>query len=255
MPGMMLRLVLCLAAGVGAVPAAAQEVPADARDGWKFSVTSYGWLSGLEGDVGSIPGLPASPVDLSFGDILDNLDYAFMVIATARNGPWAVYFDGTAVKTTSNENIGGALVDNVEVQSRTETLTLAVGHVLAEAPLGNVDAYLGARFWWLDNTFTVDTALGSRRTAAKANWTDPIIGVSGRYRVADRWTLFGSAEIGGFGVGADFEWSVLAGARYEVSDLWGLSFGWRHLEVDYDEDGIVFDVTQTGPLIGATFRF
>jgi len=48
---------------------------------------------------------------------------------------------------------------------------------------------------------------------------------------------------------------VLAGARYEFSDLWGVSFGWRHLEVDYDKDGIVFDVTQTGPVIGATFRF
>jgi hypothetical protein len=248
MRGMMLRAALCLSAGVGAGSAAAQQ-------GWEFSLTPYGWLSGLEGDVGSIPGLPASSVDLSFGDILEDLDYAFMMIASARNGPWVVYFDGTAVQTTSEENVGGALVDKVKIRSKTDTLALSVGRVLAESPRGNVDAYLGARFWWLENTFTVKTAGGSRESTEKANWADPIVGVSGRYRAADRWTLFGSAEVGGFGVGADFEWSVLAGARYEVSDLWGVSFGWRHLQVDYDKDGIVFDVTQTGPVIGATFRF
>jgi hypothetical protein len=37
--------------------------------------------------------------------------------------------------------------------------------------------------------------------------------------VADRWTLFGQAEVGGFGIGADSEWSVLAGATYDFSEL------------------------------------
>jgi hypothetical protein len=31
--------------------------------------------------------------------------------------------------------------------------------------------------------------------------------------------------------------------------------GWRILSVDYDSGGIVYDVDQSGPLIGATFRF
>jgi hypothetical protein len=34
-----------------------------------------------------------------------------------------------------------------------------------------------------------------------------------------------------------------------------VSVGWRILAVDYEKDGIVFDVTQSGPLLGAKFWF
>ena len=42
---------------------------------------------------------------------------------------------------------------------------------------------------------------------------------------------------------------------YQVTDGFGISAGWRHLEVDYDGDDALFDVSQSGPVIGATFRF
>ena len=67
--------------------------------------------------------------------------------------------------------------------------------------------------------------------------------------------MFGALEIGGFGVGAESEWSVTAGANYTMSERVDLTFGWRHLEVDYREAGVVFDARQTGPFVGATFKF
>ena len=68
-------------------------------------------------------------------------------------------------------------------------------------------------------------------------------------------TLVAARMLGGFGVGADLEWSVMAGATYAVTERFGLTMAWRYLAVDYEQDGIVFDVTQSGPLLGATFRF
>jgi len=47
----------------------------------------------------------------------------------------------------------------------------------------------------------------------------------------------------------------MAGTAYSVTDTVGVSVGWRYLAVDHDKDGIVFDVSQSGPLLGATFRF
>lgn len=238
-----------------ATMAAAALTPARAQD-WEFQVTPYAWLSGLSGDVGTIPGLPAGSVDLSFGDILDDLDFAGMLLASARNGPWVIYLDTTYVRTSSTESLGGVVFDRVEVDSETTTLSFAVGRTLAETAQGSVDAYLGARAWWLENTFDLrGVGGGQARRTEKANWVNPLIGVAGRYRLAERWTLFGALEVGGFGVGADSEWSVLAGATWQITDTFGASFGWRHLEVDYDEDGVVFDVRQSGPVIGATFRF
>ncbi|WP_157973530.1 hypothetical protein [Tropicimonas sp. IMCC34043] len=232
---------------------------AQAQSDWEFTVTPYGWLAGLDGDLGALPGLPSQDVSLSFGDILDDLDYGVFLFASARNGPWVLFFDGSAVQTTSTEGIGGAVVDSIEVRSRTSNLAFAVGRTIARSDMHNIDAYVGVRAWWLDNEFTVKTqpatGLGKIRENSDASWVDPLIGIAGQYTVTDRWNLFGSAEVGGFGVGADLEWSLMAGATYSYNERFGLTVGWRYLAVDYEEDGLVFDVSQTGPLIGATFRF
>jgi hypothetical protein len=243
-----LAIVALLASATGA---AAQSAP-----GWEFQVTPYAWMSGLGGEIGTIPGAPPAEVDLSFGDILEDLDFAGMLMASARNGPWVVYLDTTYARTTSTEGLGGVVFDRVTIESETTTLAIAVGRTVAETEQGSVDAYLGARAWWLENTFELrGVGGGSSQRTEKANWVDPLIGMAGRAQVADRWTLFGALEVGGFGVGAQSEWSVLAGATYQFTETFGASFGWRHMEVDYDKDGVLFDVRQSGPVLGATFRF
>ncbi|RYH07186.1 hypothetical protein [Tropicimonas sp. IMCC6043] len=230
-----------------------------AQSQWEFTVAPYGWLAGLDGNLGTLPGLPSEEVSLSFGEIVEDLDYGLFLFASARNGPWVIYFDGSTVQTTSNESVGGPIVDSIEVVSRTSNLALAAGRTLARNDVSNLDVYIGARAWWLDNEITAKTqaatGLGKIKKSSDANWVDPLIGIAGQYSASDRWNLYGSAEIGGFGVGADREWSLMAGATYAVNERLGLTFGWRYLAVDYEEDGIVFDVTQSGPLLGATFRF
>jgi hypothetical protein len=242
--------VACLVILSGALSTAA-----DAQD-WDVQVTAYGWFSGLSGDVGTIPGLPAGSVDLSFSDILEDLEFAGMALTRAQNGPWVYYLDTTYSRTSSTESLGGVVFDSVTVDSETATLAFAVGHTIAETASGSFEAYVGMRAWWLDNSFDLRGVGGGRVQRDESDsWVSPLIGVAGRTQVADRWTLFGQAEVGGFGIGADSEWSVLAGATYDFSESFGMSFGWRHLEVDYEDAGVVFDVRQSGPVIGATFRF
>ncbi|MCA8883953.1 MAG: hypothetical protein KDA50_09455 [Rhodobacteraceae bacterium] len=231
---------------------------AEAQDtsDWQFQITPYAWLSGLEGDVGAIPGVPSGSVDLSFGDILDDLDFAGMVMASARNGPWVIYLDTAYVRTSSTEKLGGRVFDRVDVESETANLALSVGRAFAETPGGSVDVYVGARAWWMENRFDLHGVRGGRsKRTEDANWIDPLIGISARTQVADRWILFGALEAGGFGVGSDNAWSALAGATYQVTDRFGATFGWRHLAVDYNSNGVLFDVHQAGPVLGATFKF
>lgn len=228
---------------------------ANAQSKWEFNVTPYAWMSGLSGNLGTVPGLPSQPVDLSFGDILDDLDYGFFLFSSARNGTWAIYFDGSLVQTTSNEAIGGLVVKNLEVESRTLNAALAFGRTVSKSQNHSVDVYAGLRYWEIKNNFKVTTAGPVLKPSSSADWADPVIGVAGRYMINDRWSLFGSADIGGFGVGSDMAWTLQAGANYAVTDLFSVSFGWRHMSVDYEDDGIVFDVSQSGPLIGASFKF
>lgn len=244
----------------GSITLGAVGAPAMAQSEWQFEVTPYAWLSGVDGDIGSLPisGISPQHVSLSFGDIWDDLDFAGMLFASARHDPWVVYVDATYVKTTSKESLP-PVVDTLEVTSKTTTFALAVGRSVSRDDRHNIDAYVGARAWWLENEFNATIAAGfgggQRSAGTDANWVDPLIGVAGSYVASDRWTLFGNAEVGGFGVGADNEWSVMAGATYNFNERFGVSMAYRVLAVDYSDDDIVYDVTQSGPVLGATFKF
>ena len=243
----------CLAASGFVAPAA------EAQESWEFNITPYAWMAGVDGDLGTVPGLPSQDVSLSFSDVLDDLDYGLFLFASARKGPWVLYFDASDVKTTSKEAIGGPAVESLKVESRTSNIAIAAGRTIAETDRYNVDAYFGARAWWLDNKFSVETqpgtGLGTIKRSSDASWADPIVGLAGRYELNEKWTLYASGDIGGFGAGADLEWSLQGGATWMANETFGVTGAWRVLSVDYDQGGIVYDVTQSGPLLGVTFKF
>lgn len=242
-------IILCLTA-VGA------QAQSEQMSDWRFQLTPYVWMSGLQGDVGRLPNGAPIEVDLSFQDVLEDLDIAGMLYGSARSGDWALFLDATYVSSSSTEALGGVLFDSARVESDTTTLALAVGRSFARSESMSATAYVGARAWWLDTTTELRAVGGGvSRESSSESWVDPLIGITGQYIPNENWALTGALEIGGFGVGADFGWSALAAATYKVSDQFGVSFGWRHLEVDYDTGGTLYDVRQTGPLLGATFVF
>ena len=87
------------------------------------------------------------------------------------------------------------------------------------------------------------------------NWIDPLIGARAFYAFNDRLSVMGQADIGGFGVGSDLTWSLLGTFNYVFNDTWSASLGYKYLSVDYDDDGYVFDVDLSGPVLGVTYRF
>ena len=73
--------------------------PVGAEEAWTFRVAPYLWGAGLSGEVGAIPGAPAADIDLSFGDILETLDFCAFLAAEARKGDWFLRADAQAVLT------------------------------------------------------------------------------------------------------------------------------------------------------------
>lgn len=244
---------------LGAAAVVAGSGTADAQDVWEFNVAPYVWMAGIDGDLAPASGLPAQSVSLSFGDILDDLEYGAFVFATARRDDWVLFFDASTVRTDSTETIGGPNVESVGIRSTTSNVMVAAGRTVARTDQYRIDAYAGARFWWLDNEFTVRASEaaggGDTELSSDASWADPLVGVAGTWTLNEKWNLYGVAEVGGFGVGADSEWSVLGGATYALTDTIGIAGAWRVLSVDYSQDGIVYDVRQSGPILGLTFRF
>src|SRR6266568_2137898 len=72
----------------------APELPAPpVETGWKFSVNLYGWATGLDGRLRTLPPLPAVNVNIDFADVLKNLNGALMGSANAQYGRFLLFTD------------------------------------------------------------------------------------------------------------------------------------------------------------------
>ncbi|HEY8519640.1 MAG TPA: hypothetical protein VIN61_06145 [Gammaproteobacteria bacterium] len=83
---------------------------------------------------------------------------------------------------------------------------------------------------------------------------DPYIGARYTLPFADNWSFTLRGDVGGFGLGADSAWQLVARFNLTFGDQLGVIFGYRIIDVDY-EDGegatrFLFDVQSSGPVIG-----
>ena len=63
-------------------------------DEWTFQIAPYAWLAGLDGKVGTLPGLPPTDIDVDFyDDIWGNINGAIMLVGEARKGRYGMFMD------------------------------------------------------------------------------------------------------------------------------------------------------------------
>lgn len=236
--------------GVGELPVE-PAVTASGPDAWRGQVTLYGWGAGIGGDFTPFTGGPTLSFDKSLSEVLEDLDAAFFATGLAIRGSFVVFGDFTYSSSSKSGLVPpGAPASGEVIQT---SLTLAAGRRMVDGPRTTVDVLGGARAWRLDGSVSVPAAGVS--LAPEKRFVDPILAARVNHRVADRWTILGYADIGGFGVGSDLTYQIAATANYQVSDNLYLSVGYRHLYLDYSDDGTSFDGALSGPLLGATWRF
>ncbi len=244
------------------IPALAADAldPADTSD-WTFTAAAYLWGSGISGKSG-VFGLPPQEVDLGFGDILGDLDFAFMGLAEARNGRFVLGADltythvGSTVKNPRKAET--LLVNKIGIDTSSWMVTGFGGYTVVDTDAVRLDAIAGGRLWSVNSDFTLKSdfpAINGRSRSDGATWVDPLIGAKARIDVATDIYISAWAMIGGFGVGSDLMWDVMAGAGYDFTDHLSLFAGYRAASVDYSDDSFVYDIVQQGPAVAAVLRF
>jgi opacity protein-like surface antigen len=244
------------------MPAAAQAADISApepSEGWTFTGAAYLWGAGISGEAG-VFGLPPQDVDLTFGDILKDLDFAFMGLGEARNGRFVLGMDLTYTKVGSEidnpRDEPNQLIDKVSVDNTSWMVTGFGGYSIFDTENVQVDLIGGARFWSVNTEFEVDlTNGGDRNFDDGARWVDPLAGVKMRLDVTEDVFISSWGMIGGFGVGSDLMWDVMAGAGYSFTEHFDVFAGYRAVSVDYSDDGFVYDMVQQGPVMAGVFRF
>ena len=240
-----------------ATSAVAQE-PAGSRTGsdWTITAAPYLWASGLDGNVGAF-GIPTQSIDLSFGDVVEDLDFAFMGVAEARRGRISIGVDLAYARLS--DAIGtpaGVIANSVDATLKTFMGTVVAGYDLVPDAATDLDLIADARFWSVDTELrVVGGPLGGRTISDGDDWVDPVVGLEVRHSVDENLYLAGWAMVGGFGAGSDSMRDVMGGLGYRVSDRTSLYFGYRPAGVDYRCGGFVYDVTQKGPVFDGVFRF
>ncbi len=247
-----------------------------------FVFAPYVWIAGITGDVAI--GRAETEVDASFTDILEGTDKIYGALGHFElgRGRWAVFFDATWMHMEVEEErglIGEAdvefgVVSEMGVFEFGGSWTLASGVLDQDTPstpprAWHVDALAGGRVMLIDLELeaaadTPGPILGGegRSRDRDQDWTEPFIGLRGGFDISENWRVQARGDIGGFGIGSDFAWQVIALVGYDFQML-GLEstffFGYRALGEDYTDgegtDRYAWDTVMHGPILGLAMRF
>lgn len=106
--------------------------------GWTYTVAPYFWAAGLSGDVAQFS-LPEVHINSNFGDILQNLDFAFMAAGEARYDRVSIFADVMYTKLGAEAGTrNGILADSVDVTSKTFAGLLGAGYSVLENQSGHL---------------------------------------------------------------------------------------------------------------------
>ncbi len=221
-------------------------------DAWRLQVTPYVWMAGSAGDIRPTAQAPTLHSSKSFSEVLGHLDGAFFVHGTARKQRWVALWDMTYASLSDQASLQPGLTIQGKLR-QTSVSALAGYQVLANHPTHSLDVLGGVRWWHMRASVSVPQL--QRQIGNSASWVDPVLALRLRSQLAPRWSSLVYADVGGFGVGARSTWQLVATLNYQLQERLHLSVGYRHQAVDYRNNGMLLDVQQGGPLLGATWQF
>lgn len=226
-------------------------------DEWRFSVTPYAWLSGMNSTL-FVNNSAVGKADLSGSNVLSKVSAAAMLSVEAHKGNWGVMGDLIYVQLN---NQSAKVVDQVDLGSsaniKSTIFTGAATYTLLNTPNAYVDGLLGARSISTSTTVNV-RVIGYPLNKTESNTTstvDPIVGLKGRYRIADTsWYIPVYGDIGGGGGKTNVTWQAMTGIAKAFP--WGdVTLAYRALYYDMGSSGVLQKTTMSGPVLGATFNF
>ena len=245
-----------------ATPAIAADDSAN-DDKWQFEITPYLFAAAMDGTAG-MRGISAD-IDMSFGDIWDRLDKAFMVYMSAQKNDWIFTFDAIYFKLEDEGSkswqgpLGNSSTAQLNMDVTQEVYSLSTGRrVLNEKT--KLDVLGVARYTSLEPNLklAITTGLpllndGSRSVGRTESWWDAAIALRVLTPIASKWDLAGYADVGAGG--SDLTYQLMAGLNWQINRVVGAKFGYRYFYQDYQKDDFKWDMVNSGAYIGVGFKF
>jgi hypothetical protein len=222
------------------------------QDGWKFSGAAYLWAAGVEGTDAA-----GDDIDVSFSDVLEDLDGGLMGILAARKGRWTLLADVIYLsihqETSSTANIFGipAKID-VDVKLEGFVSTFGVAYRVIDEDMTRLDLLAGARYFNLDVDLEADVGGRKVKDSDSEDVLDGIIGAQVLIDLSERWYLSCYGDVGAGD--SKLTWQAWPGIGYRLEKV-DVVAGYRHLEWETDDGDTIDDLNFSGPMLGVKFRF
>lgn len=229
-----------------AVTASAQNAaPAGPASDWSWSLAPYVWLTGIEGDISAGP--LTSEFDASFSDLVDHLELAFSMVADGNNGEFGLRSDVFYVELEESSTTAAG-----KVKGNVEEWIITIAPYARVIDDGDVSVDLGVGGRYVDVDIDIDGPMTS--SSKGRSWIDPVL--TGRVIVHTAENCFVAVygDIGGFGVESDLTWQVALTAGYSITESIDLMVGYRHLDIDNEDNDLTYDGANKGFQIGLNFK-
>lgn len=221
-------------------------------EGWTHELAPYLWGSGMNGSAGVGP-LDAD-VDMSFGDILSNLDMGFMGAYRGTHDKLEITLDSIYMSLGATEKGPHGLVK--------ANATMDQGALEADAGYRFSDrftVYGGLRYNDIQSDVKVTGPLGTQKASLSENWVDPVIGAHYTLPINEKWSTTLKGDVGGFGVGSEFAWQGMLSVRWQANPTVGVLAAYRYMDMDYENgkgsNYFKYDMAISGPALGVVFTF
>jgi len=224
-------------------------VTAQESDNWKFRLTPYLWMLGLDGTTAALGS--DVDVDASVSDIADVLNIALFANMELSKGKFFVVFDPMWAQLETDFVGPGLGVVGGKIDIDMFIVDLNVGYNVSE----NFGFYAGGRLYDQDIKVTPNllppVSLGE-------DWTDFIVGFRVGTDMSDKWSFMGKIDgaVAGDSESALYVQAVLL--RHFGTNK-HLDLGWRYYDVDYETGAgptrFKWDVAHSGPVIGFSWEF
>ena len=229
-----------------------------ANGDWDISFEPYSLAVNIDGTA-SIGRVVGAPVNVGFGDILENLKMAAMLHVEGFNNTnnWGVILDYGYM------NLGGRGSRGILTAGVKQGILEAFIAKRIQTETGHIDWYAGVRSWNNKIDLVLDPAIlpGSRNITVREQWVDIVFGARSVMPLNERWTMLLRADVGGFGASSELTYAGSAGLNYHLSDNWLIDIQYKGVWVDYESgaagapDSFYYDTVSHGPLVGISYTF
>jgi opacity protein-like surface antigen len=246
-----LAAILPAHAGTSASPSdPSPPISTEASPDWQVRTALYGWAQSLEGDV-TVRGNTV-PVDLDFGDLLENLDMAFMGMVAVERGRWGFQLDlNYAAVNETLPTPFGIIAPSIDFEMDQWMANSLISYGVLRDESTTLDVLAGARL----NSIQIDLGVNNATLSGDQTWVDPIVGLRFQRMLSPSFFFRFVGDIGGFGASSDFTWQAMAGLGWKFSENGSALIGYRSIDTDYEQGNFAYDINAHGPVLGLEFTF